>query len=385
MSNKKLQDRIIKNINTIQKSQERGNDSIKAISQDTGISLNMLYSYHRKGHISINPKQTRQDILSKVEDYERKTTEEIRTIKEMKEVTGRSSRILKKEIPEIYNKLEDGRTYFSGGRVSDNRDELIDEARLSPTEMAEILGVTRQAISDYMTRKNKHKSYQEKREEIKFVKPNLLSLLNRLMSEKAQEEGLEKEVGYYLAHPSKKLHDRTEFLQELIQLVENHRTAAKNQESTSYEKLSENLKHIDAQSANKALVEMGYTSLNWTRNPASENLKSSMEDTCKLGFFSNIDLSHFTGIKDFTITYNLRNIKRRKRKLPLRDLRPRDASILYEYKDEINSTNEELAILLNKDIKIIEEGLSKRNLYEPRIIKSLQKLFPDENINKPYL
>ncbi len=117
---------------------------------------------------------------------------------------------------------------------------------------------------------------------------------------------------------------------------------------------------------------------------------------------SDIEISEELGLNDGNVSMFVHNKKITSRKMGSRkseikrfgfdyenglrteSLTHRDASQIYAFEDEFNSSREEIAEAIGKSTRLVEYALDNRKEIEPTLIKYLRVLFPEESVSKPY-
>ena len=74
----------------------------------------------------------------------------------------------------------------------------------------------------------------------------------------------------------------------------------------------------------------------------------------------------------------------REKDLEVEVLTYRDASQIYAFNDEFNSSREEISEVIGKSARVVDYAFDNREEIEKVLIKYLKILFPRQDIDKPY-
>lgn len=117
----------------------------------------------------------------------------------------------------------------------------------------------------------------------------------------------------------------------------------------------------------------------------------------KIDYFGIPELAYFLGMNYSTVVVNSKIKKTSNRGGKIKFLSTvlriglvniltyKDASQIYGFKDEFNSSDEEISGAIRKNLVVVSYALEHRDEIEPNLISGLRILFPDKTINKPYL
>lgn len=298
------------------------------------------------------------------------------------------------------------------GKLVDNRD-LVDDMILEGKTLVEIgnrIGVTKERIRQYVIQNGLHDLWEEAKEERKRLKSNLRqSLVDVVLKhtlDKAKETGDEEAVLYYLGKKYTRQRSR-HTLKGLINLVRLYKLAQENDNGSSYRKLAEisgigkgdsGASVVHASVVHQTLRRMGFKSLKWSSRRTSQEKIESFKRASKINYLSYSDIAYFLDINPGTLGPMAQRIgvKRgrgyRKNKEAVRFnrfretevLTYREASKIYGFRDEFDSSEEEIADAIGKSQRLVSYALENRDEVEPKLIKALRVLYPKEKIDKPY-
>lgn len=264
-------------------------------------------------------------------------------------------------------------------------------------------GVTRQSISMYLDSQGLHKYWKNLREnklqsekiELHDARTQIVDLLanrtNKLLLERSWSE-----AKAFMYSSTRKAHKKTNLpYVELVQLLTNYKNAQESKVSATMVEISKNTK-VSKPSAAIILRELGlplfrtratqHQRITQTQRATLTDLLSSLPD------LSSKDLSYFAGRPLPTLSnLGLRNQRIRnglkffgKPICGSDSLNYRIASQVYEAQDTGFQASE-IAELIEEPIKLVEYAMSERSNLQQKIMYALSKLYPDREINRPYL
>lgn len=288
---------------------------------------------------------------------------------------------------------------FKGGKIAENRNELdrllFDEGE-TLEDVGEKIGVRRQYIGQYIKDSERYKKWKEAKERKKTVIPNLVDVLIKVAIKKGYENGIGEALKYHFKKwKHKKIHGEGNSLDNLIKLIEIYKQAEKIGEKLSYKELAY-LSGIKYPTQVGKILDEGnlksfYGNINIKRT--SKDKKEAIKRAVDLDYLSYVDLGYFIGVNVHVIKNNLRgkrgsvkySIKKfGKIKSEIEFLMYKDASQIYFFKDEFNSSNEELTEAIGKSKKLVEYALENRDEIEAKLVHALEVLYPNEKISKGY-
>ncbi|MEK6855133.1 MAG: hypothetical protein AABX73_02840, partial [Nanoarchaeota archaeon] len=235
----------------------------------------------------------------------------------------------------------------------------------------------------------------------KEVKQEIADVLARGMLKKANEQNVGEAVNYYF------LKRRQASLKKLINLVEAYKNAERYGFRFSYVKLGEYYGRGGHPTAIGNMLKcMNLKSLYWNLKDKPCRISSEVKDRIKKSVLetnlSYADIAYFLGLKNGSVGVFASRKKISARKMGWRKseikkfgsdldnnfgvegLSYREASEIYAFDDEFNSSKEEIAEAIGKSTRLVEYALDNRKEIEPTLIKYLGVLFPEESISKSY-
>mgnify|MGYP001568102406 FL=1 len=223
----------------------------------------------------------------------------------------------------------------------------------------------------------------------KVVEQDLVHTLYNITLEKADEEEYKEAIRYYLDGGN-----RVTPLKKSVKLVKTYKNAKEKGKKLSYQKLADRSGFNSANEVKRYLNNMGLQSLCWTASYLTPLQKNAIKGVYKIGLSSE-DIAYFLDEHQQKIICNLksRSSKKIKRNSGIQELKGikgvrylsyREASQIYGFTDEMNSTPEKIANALDVKVNAVELALQYREKIEPKLTKTLQILFPYERIDKPY-
>lgn len=292
---------------------------------------------------------------------------------------------------------------FRHGKVAEHKDlvdKMIAEGNSQfdiARKIQEISGqrIHRQLVGQYIKGTKRHEKWnRKKRLEPKIIEANekvveqdLVNTLYNVTIKRAEEKGYGEAIRYYVDKGN-----RVGQLKKLVKLVRTYKNARDKGKRLSYQRLADRSGFKSANDVIDYLKNMNFQSLCWTKNYLTPPEKNTIKKISKLGLNST-DIGYFLDRKPVTIYFNLKRLGKNSKKRGMSELRHekghynlsyREASQIYGFTDEMNTTPEEIAQALNKPIEIVETALNYRKNIEPKLTMALKILFPKERINKPY-
>ena len=263
--------------------------------------------------------------------------------------------------------------------------------------IGDAIGVTRQRVEQCL---HETPGLYDRRREARVMKkkskPNLVDVLARVMLKKANEQGVGEAVSYYFEKR------RRTSLKKLIDLVEAYKSAREEGAKPSYVELCESCGGNPI-TIGHMLKKMGLKSFYWNvnnRGLLSSEKKDRIKESVLNTNLSYADIAYFFGLKSGSVGVFVSRKKISTRKMGwkkseikkfgfknnfgIEGLSYRDASQIYAFNDEFNSSKEEIAEAIGKSTRLVEYALENRKEIEPTLIKYLMVLFPEEGISKLY-
>jgi len=251
-----------------------------------------------------------------------------KTAKEISEYTGLAEGIIydySREKKIDIKLLSAGFPKFTVGNVAENReivDGMIFEGR-SQAEIGREIGSHREAIRQYINNSGQYDSWKEKNRELllgprlkkeaeRQTKKNLISVLKGYAIQKAQKEGHEEAMRYYLKRnneDSLRKREGTPYLLKLMKLVDTYKSAQERGEKLSYKKLAElsglGEGKVGASWVSQILKKMGLKSLCWDA-PRTPKWKIDAIERAEqsIAYFGRSELAYFLDMNQSTVTMN---------------------------------------------------------------------------------
>lgn len=362
-----------------------GADSVDAVVEKVGVSRSMVRMYAADSEIKLptiketRAKAIRQAIAEGVESLEA-LCEEVNL-----------------QLPTVIKYSKDYDIKLPLSKRRPEIDKLI-EQRLSVAEISRITELTPQAIYPYIRATKQYAEWKIKREEDKEAKKQekqqknqllerLVSVLETRVYDLARKEGFAYQKAIEFKRSKKFIRYK---LPSLVTLFERCEKAINEGTRLSLEKLCSGL-DINHTSVGRVLNDVGMKPPygTWSRYPIPGYKRNAIQRSFGLemtavdiAYF--LDLSHRVVINHFLsigTRSKIRNfiVQRGGKKLTYRL-----ASQIYQAQNLWQSTNE-IPELLDTNEAIVDYTIKHRPIIRPEIIGFLKVLYPDKNINRPYM
>ena len=282
-------------------------------------------------------------------------------------------------------------------RNVERRDKLIREAGLSLEQMAQVDGITKQGMGNYIVRTGQHDKWIAKRQEFLQAQKaeeqqhkrdlyEIISLFKTFIFNRAQKEGW----AYEKAMEHMYLKPRSTYTSEsLITIFQRYENANNRWEKISLEKIGEGL-GIYPSGIRRILhtVDLKPMYDSQYNHVIPNEKKEAIHRGFGLPFLSIADIANFLDVSYkvvFRIFQKMGIRPQVKYVIPhkIHQETFRLLSQIYEALD-IGFTKNETAELLSTNQQIIDKAIKNRALYEPILTNALRILYASMDIKKPY-
>lgn len=273
-------------------------------------------------------------------------------------------------------------------------------AHATQAEIAEELGVERQAVNRLVIGEGWEQICRKNVIPRKSKLQCLTFLLYSHCLSRAEQEGLNTPVNYFFQRgyglKRKEIPVRGEgvSLENLIKLVELTRFLKERGIRLSYKELGKAVGLGVAATVGNISRDLGLDYLYWKPHrkeyKVSQVKVEAIERAIHLGYLSDRDISYFLDVHvHFVGTIKNRlpknKLKQKYIKIGKHGLSYREASQIYGFKDEFNAPDPEIADAIGKPLFVVDYAIKKRHKLEPKILNALKVIFPEQDIQKPYI
>jgi len=281
----------------------------------------------------------------------------------------------------------------------DGLESMIQSGSASLCKMADVAGVSRQAIHDYLRRTSQHPMWKRKRTEFNANKSN----------PKKERQAILNDIGDLLC---KDLHERAKSASWPEQRISDYTCSFKRFNGIAYKpefvlKMFQRYEELKKQGIKYSLDDFGNEFGLWfptvgeifrranvdpmygahrrgsSRYKMPLHLKERMKRIVNIEF-SPADVAHFLGSYRHHIYRELKKLGRTTIRNPSGPLTYRRISQIYEAQD-VGFTPGEISDYVGIRKFYVNRALSKRQELEPKMINSLRLLLQNPGISKPYV
>ncbi len=274
--------------------------------------------------------------------------------------------------------------------------QVVETGARSVGEISEKTGFRESTIRNYAKKgkiplpsKETLRNYRVEPESFHDQRAKILSVLEQRALQLASAEGwaTQKATEYFLTSPG---HCPTRTFENLVLLFQRYENASNNGEKLSYSELGEGIFPTPIR-AGIILREMNLPALHG--NYKKRNLSKETQRALKRAIKTEMpvsDLAYFLKAHYPKVSQQVRmwhiNLERRYALTPSQNhpMSYRVASQIYEAKD-LKFTPQETAYLLDLPASEVKAALKERPRIEEKIREVLNLLYPEKNIQKPYL
>lgn len=390
---------------------QKGINSFSGIHKKAGISIPAIEKYAPEAGVELIPKRKYSSVNDILEKLRGASIDGVNTVTDLSSKTGLAYETIKKYAPLLDIELKSGRRMARANRKKYVQKDRLIRMGLSIGVIADKLGTTRENIRQYILRTGQYEKWSKsrvyyknakriRREENRENSSELIGgLMGSVIERKLDEIPKDERRPYELAVKTA-LNHRAYSYESLLSLFKAYFGAKDRGESISISGL-ERASGIFFIVVGRLLHEANLSTLirpnMRIRKILSLEQETSIKNATKLPL-SATDVAYFLKINSpFSVSSRFKmmghsvkldkaklgSVKLDYHKIPFY-LTYRKASEIYEAKDARFSITE-IAELTDRNVDFVKDVLSRREKYQPKIMRVLRMLYPDREIKKPYI